>query len=113
MAEGGAGVRAELASESADEAAAAAEVALLAARENAESMAEVIEAQSVASAAAEESVSLAESIRQMHDAQMGALNALAKEFRLARESAKPAAPEAPKSKPDHSPNAGAARWVRR
>ena len=112
VAQGGAEVREELAAESASEAQAAAEVALAIAQENAETAAEVIEATTTATGAAEESRQLADMMRAEHEATRAMVSALAEEIRGAREASKPAAPDKPVSH-ERPPGAGKSRWTRK
>jgi uncharacterized iron-regulated protein len=111
VAEGGAGVRAELATEAASEAEAAAAVALAVAEENAKTAQAVIEAQASAEGAAEESKSLAEMMRAEHEATRNMISALAEELKASRETKTPAA-EPPKTS-ERPPGGGKPRWTRR
>ena len=111
VAEGGAGVRQELAAESASEAQAAAEVALAIAEENAATAATIVEAQESAGAAAEESRELAGMMRAEHEATRAMVAALAEEIRGAREQARPPAPE--KTHSERPPGNAKPKWTRR
>lgn len=112
VAEGGAGVRQELAAESASEAQAAADVAMAIAEENAATAAQVIEAQASTEGAVEESRQLADMMRAEHEATRAMVTALAEEIRSAREASKPAAPEKPVSH-ERPPGQGRPKWTRR
>jgi hypothetical protein len=111
VAEGGAGVRAELATEAASEAEAAAAVALAVAEENAKTAQAVIQAQASAEGAAEESKSLAEMMRAEHEATRNMISALAEELKVSRETK--ASPEPPKTSSERPPGGGKPRWTRR
>ena len=111
VAEGGAEVRAQLATEAASEAEAAAAVALAVAEENAQTAQAVIEAQGTAEAAAEESKTLAEMMRAEHEATRNMITALAEELKAARASQVPAEPK--KTSSERPPGGGRPRWVRR
>jgi hypothetical protein len=112
VAEGGAGVRQELAAESASEAQAAAEVAMAIAEENAATAATIVEAQESTAGAVEESRQLADMMRAEHEATRAMVQALAEEIRSAREAGKPAAPEKPVSH-ERPPGQGRPKWVRK
>jgi hypothetical protein len=111
VAEGGAQVREELAAESADEAKAAAAVALEVAQQNAETAQQVIEATGTAEAAAEQAQVTLELIHEQQAAMSQAIAALAEELKAGRASQVPAEPK--KTGSERPPGAGKPRWVRR
>ena len=111
VAEGGAQVREELAAESADEAKAAAAVALEIAAENAATAQQVIEATGTAEAAAEQAGVTLELIHEQQAAMSQAISALAAELAEGRKASAP--PVETKAKSERPPGDGKQRWARR